>query len=68
MMLGVNLSEEQIERADSLVRVLSARYGIKVSRSAVIGRAVDALFLAECPTDKTNDVSDSHPTPEPVNA
>jgi hypothetical protein len=61
MMLGVNLNEDQIERADALARLLTTRYGIKVSRSAVIGRAIDALFLAECPTDKTNDVNAGHP-------
>ena len=57
MMIGTNLNPQQIQRADELAKHLAEKFGVKVSRSAAIGRAIDALFLSECLTDKTNDES-----------
>jgi len=50
----IYLTDERLVRIDAIVRELSQRSGIKVSRSAAIGRAIDDLFLAVCPIDRTD--------------
>lgn len=52
----IYLTDERLSRADAIVRELSQRAGVKISRSAAIGRAIDDLFLALCLTDSPNDV------------
>ncbi len=54
MVITVNLEDAQITRANRLILHLSEREGEIISRSEVVRRAIDALFLSECLTDKTN--------------
>lgn len=67
MIISINISEEQIKRAESLARHRRMSTGESANRSSEIGRAIDALFLAECPTDKTSGVTDPK-SAEPVAA
>lgn len=53
MVITISISKEQVERAEALARQRRMTTGEDASRSSEIGRAIDALFLAECPTDKT---------------
>lgn len=53
----IYLNDERLARVEAIVQELSQRAGIKISRSAVIGRAIDDLFLAVCPIDLMNDRS-----------
>jgi hypothetical protein len=50
--------EQTLARLDQIVAEYKRRTGVQPSRSAVVCRAVDALFLAECLTDKTIDVAE----------
>lgn len=50
--------EQTLTRLDQIVAEYKRRTGVQPSRSAVVCRAVDALFLAECLTDKANDVAE----------
>lgn len=49
----IYLNDERLLQIDAIVAELSKRAGVKVSRSAAIGRAIDDLFLAVCPMDMT---------------
>lgn len=49
----IYLTDDRLARIDAIVAELSQRAGVKVSRSAAIGRAIDDLFLAVCPIDLT---------------
>lgn len=53
MVITINVSEEQIKRAEQLARQRMMLTGETASRSSEFGRAIDALFLAECPPNKT---------------
>lgn len=50
----IYLNDERLKRADAITQELTRRAGLKISRSAAIGRAIDDLFLAICPIDMTN--------------
>lgn len=54
MIISINISEEQIKRAEELAKHRRMATGESANRSSEIGRAIDTLFLAECLTDKTN--------------
>lgn len=58
----IYLNDERLARIDAIVQELSQRAGVKISRSAAVGRAIDDLFLAVCPTDFTN----AHQTKQPA--
>lgn len=63
MIITINISEEQIKRAEALARNRRMATGENASRSSEIGRAIDALFLAECLIDKTDgDHQEAQPT------
>lgn len=51
----VYLTDERLARIDAIVAELTLRAGVKISRSAAIGRAIDDLFLTVCPSNLTND-------------
>ena len=59
----VYLEEEQIAAVDERARKLSKEYGVSVSRSEVVRRALNAFFTPAWSTDspmdeeKTSDVS-----------
>lgn len=53
----IYLTDERLARIDAIVQELSQRAGVKISRSAAIGRAIDDLFLTVCPSNMTNDQS-----------
>lgn len=53
MVITISITEDQIKRAEALARQRRMQTGEDASRSSVIGHAIDALFLAECLTDKT---------------
>lgn len=61
MIISINISEEQIKRAEQLARHRRMTTGENANRSSEFGRAIDALFLAECLTDKTTDVHENQP-------
>lgn len=66
MIISINISEEQIKRAERIARHRRMTTGESANRSSEIGRAIDALFLAECLIDTSDDTSEIHA--EPVNA
>lgn len=49
-----NIDPETVKMADAIAVKLGALVGGKLSRSAVIRRAVYDLFLRECPSDRTD--------------
>lgn len=53
--------EQTLARLDRIIVEYKRRTGVQPSRSAVVCRAIDALFLSECLTDKTPDVSEVTP-------
>ena len=57
----IYLNDERLARIDAIVTELSQRAGVKISRSAAVGRAIDDLFLTVCPIDLTNDKSIEQP-------
>lgn len=61
MIITINISEEQVKRAEALARHIRKQTGEYASRSSAIGRAIDVLFLSECPTDTTDDVQIDQP-------
>lgn len=65
MIITINISEEQIRRAEALAKHRRMTTGESASRSSEIGRAIDALFLSECPTNSTVVHSADRPV-EPV--
>lgn len=64
----IYLNDERLARIDAIVTELTQRAGIKISRSAAIGRAIDDLFLTVCPTNLTNDQSNRQPEPADATA
>ena len=56
---------DRLVKLDKIVASMQDRTGLRISDSAVIMRAIDVLFLSECPTDKPNVVSVDQPA-EPV--
>lgn len=50
---------ERLEKLDKIVQVMRKQSGVKISLSAVVGRAIDDLFLIICPSNMTNDVPES---------
>jgi very-short-patch-repair endonuclease len=58
--ITIYLDDDHLQRAMAIGRELSRRAGIKVSRSAAIGRAIDDLFLSICPTNQTIVEQDGH--------
>ena len=57
MVITINISEQQFRRATQLVELISRRSGFTASRSQVVGKAIDVLFLSECRTYTSSDVS-----------
>ena len=54
-----NIDAETARMADAIAAKLSADIRLKVSRAAVIRRAVADLFLREFPSDRTDNVVES---------
>lgn len=59
MIISINISEEQIKRAEQLARHRRMATGENANRSSEIGRAIDALFLAECLINTSTDVAEA---------
>jgi hypothetical protein len=68
VIITISVSEEQVRRAEKLAQTRRMRTGESASRSSEIGRAIDALFLAERLTDTTDDILVNHPEPADVPA
>lgn len=64
----IYLNDERLARIDAIVSELTQRAGIKISRSAAIGRAIDDLFLLVCPNSLTIDQSIGQPEPADIPA
>lgn len=45
---SVYLSDDRVGKIEAIRRELSRRAGVELSKSAVIGRAIDDLFLSVC--------------------
>lgn len=45
---------DRLIKLDKIVESLQQRTGLRISDSAVVMRAIDVLFLSECPVDKQN--------------
>ena len=67
MIISFNISEEQLKRVEQLARHRRMTTGENANRSSEVGRAIDALFLAECLSEKTDDVNEIAAA-EPVTA
>jgi hypothetical protein len=50
---------ERLEKLDLIVQAMRKQSGVKISLSAVVGRAIDDLFLVICPSNMSDDVSSS---------
>lgn len=50
---------ERLEKLDKIAQAMRKQSGIKISISAIVGRAIDDLFLTICPPNMTNDVPES---------
>lgn len=56
--ITINLGDEQIKKAQLILRQLRDEQGESVSRSEVFRLAIDALFLSMCHTDTSRDICD----------
>lgn len=50
---------ERLEKLDRITQAMRKQSGIKISISAVVGRAIDDLFLTICPSNMADDVQES---------
>lgn len=49
---------DRLAKIEKIIAVYERQTGIPVSRSAVVMRAIDELFLAVCPVDTSVDASE----------
>ena len=61
LIISINISEEQIKRAEQIAKQRRMSTGEQANRSSEIGRAIDALFLIECPSDRTDLITKDEP-------
>lgn len=68
--VSMSLDDDTLEKLDQVSQLLRKQYGddIYVSRSAVIRRAVNALFLSVCHLEVTKDTDESQAKTEPLPA
>ena len=60
MVITISVTEEQVRRAEAVARQRRMLTGDRdISRASENGPALDAIFLAECPVSKTNDVPEA---------
>lgn len=52
---------ERLVKIEQIIAAYEQQTGIRVSRSAVVMRAIDELFLAVCPVDTSNDLPKRQP-------
>lgn len=50
---------DRLSKVEKIIDVYEQRTGVRLTRSQIINRAVDALFLIECPSDRTDNVAAS---------
>lgn len=50
---------ERLEKLDQIAQVMRKQSGVKISISAVVGRAIDDLFLTICPPNMSDNISES---------
>lgn len=62
---SIYFDNDRLLKLDRIAAMLQRQSGIRVSRSAVVMRAIDDLFLAVCPLEKTSDSREN--VSEPVN-
>ncbi len=63
LIISINISEEQIKRAEQIAKQRRMSTGEQANRSSEIGRAIDALFLRECPSDRTDLITKDEQVP-----
>lgn len=47
---------DRLAKIEQIIAAYERQTGLRVSRSAVVMRAIDELFLAVCPVDTSNNV------------
>lgn len=47
-----------LEKIERIIAVYERKTGIRPTRSQIVNRAIDLLFLSECPSDQTDEVSE----------
>lgn len=45
---------DRLDKIEKIIDVYEQRTGVRLNRSQIVNRAVDALFLIECPSDRTD--------------
>lgn len=48
---------DRLGKIEKIIDVYEQRTGVRLTRSQIVNRAVDALFLIECPSDRTDSVT-----------
>lgn len=56
---SIAIDLDTAEEADQIAQALGALVGVKLSRSAVARRAIHDLFLRVCPSEMTDNVTES---------
>lgn len=46
---------ERLDKIEQIITAYEVQTGLRISRSAVVSRAIDELFLLVCPAKKTTD-------------
>lgn len=50
---------DRLEKIEKIIDVYKERTGVRLTRSQIVNRAIDALFLIECPSDRTDSIAES---------
>ena len=50
---------DRLEKIKKIIAVYEQKTGITPTRSQIVNRAIDALFLIECPSDTTDSIAKS---------
>jgi len=45
---------DRLAKIEKIIDVYEQRTGVRLTRSQIVNRAVDAIFLIECPSDRTD--------------
>ena len=52
---------ERLTKIEQIIAAYERQTGLRISRSAVVSRAIDELFLLVCPVDTSPDMSERQP-------
>jgi hypothetical protein len=55
---------ERLTKIEQIIAAYERQTGLRISRSAVVSRAIDELFLLVCPVDTSNGMDGRQPTAE----